>query len=106
MQPVESEILDKLTALLRQRVPVHRVIFYGSRARGDAHPQSDLDVVVVLADAAGAGAEDLVSACAWEAGFERGVVVTPVVFTRSEWEDGPERESLFVKAVQAEGVVL
>ena len=106
MKDIESEILGKFTALLRQRVLVHRVIFYGSRARGDAHPQSDLDVVVILGDAAGAGAEEAVSACAWESGFDQGVVVTSVVFTRSEWEDGPERESLFVKAVQAEGVVM
>ncbi len=106
MNEVESTVLGKFTALLRQRFPVYRVIFYESRARGDAHSQSELDVVVILGDAAGSGAEETVSACAWEAGFDQGVVVTPVVFTRSQWEDGPEREPLFVKAVQAEGVVL
>jgi predicted nucleotidyltransferase len=27
---------------------IHRLVLYGSRARGDAHPDSDVDVLVVL----------------------------------------------------------
>jgi hypothetical protein len=30
--------------------------------------------------------------------------VVPVVFSRDEWEQGPERYSLLVQAVEAEGV--
>jgi predicted nucleotidyltransferase len=103
---VVERILGTFKALLAMRVPVRRVILFGSRARGDADPQSDLDVVVILEDSAGPEARAAVSECAWEAGFEHGIVVAPVVFTRKEWEEGPERESLLVKAVEAEGVVL
>jgi len=106
MSVLETRILDNFKALLAKGVSVHKVILFGSRARGDADPQSDLDVVVILEDGAGAEARAAVSACAWAAGFEHGIVVMPVVFTRAEWEEGPERESLLVKAVVAEGVVL
>ena len=47
-----------------------------------------------------------VSECAWQAGFEDGIVLVPVVFTRDEWENGPESHSLLVQAVEAEGVPL
>ncbi len=47
-----------------------------------------------------------VSECAWEAGFEHGIVITPVVFTRDEWENGPERYSPFVQTVMSEGIPL
>jgi len=42
----------------------------------------------------------------WEAGFESGVVVVPVVFSRVEWENGPERYSLLAEAVKSDGVYL
>ena len=37
-------------------------------------------------------------------GFEHGIVVVPIVFTKDEWEKGPERYSLLAQAVEKEGV--
>lgn len=104
MRLIEKTILEHFKARLQERLQVQKVILFGSRARGDADPQSDLDVVVVLDDGIDTAAQEYVSDCAWEAGFAHGIVVVPVVFTRSEWEQGPERQSLFVRAVEAEGV--
>lgn len=63
-----------------------------------------MDVVVVLDTEWDWELRDYISRCAWEAGFEHGVVVAPVVFSRYEWENGPERSSLFVQSVMAEGI--
>jgi len=104
VEAVERAVLDKFKELVSGRIRVHKTILFGSRARGDADPESDLDVVVVLEGEAGADTKDFVSDCAWEAGFDHGIVVVPVVFGRDEWESGPERESLFVRAVEAEGI--
>ena len=64
-----------------------------------------MDVVVILDDWANEKDFDYVSDSAWEAGFEHGIVIVPVVFTRSEWENSPERYSLLVQAVDAEGSI-
>ena len=106
MRRTDKRILERFKTLLQDRLQVHKIIAFGSRARGDADPQSDLDVVVVLNDGSDAAAREYVSECAWEAGFAQGIVVVPMVYTRSEWEHGPERQSLFVQAVQAEGVLV
>ena len=103
---VEKTILDEFKTRLRERLHINKIILFGSRARGDADPQSDLDVVVVLDDDIDASAREYVSDCAWESGFAHGIVVVPVVFTQSEWERGPERHSLFVRAVETEGVLV
>ncbi len=103
---LERTILNKFKSSLLKQVSLYKLILFGSRARGDAGIYSDMDVVVILDDASNEQDFDYVSDCAWEAGFEYGIVIVPVVFTRNEWEDSPERYSLLAKAVEKEGILL
>jgi DNA polymerase sigma len=104
MNSVEKKVLDKFKMLLQKRAALHKIILFGSRARGNVDPQSDMDVVVIIDEACDEQTRDCISDCAWEAGFEDGIVVVPVVYTRNEWENGPESQSLLVQAVKAEGI--
>ena len=106
MNPQEKEILKEFREKVTERFPSSQVILFGSRARGDAGPQSDADVVVILKNAPSEEDEDFISDSAWETGYPYGLVIVPVVFSLEEWESGPERFSLLVKAVQTEGVPL
>ena len=106
MNAVDKKILDKLKSILREQVSLHQLILFGSQARGDADPYSDLDVVIIVDGAVDESARAGISDCAWEAGFEHGVVIVPVVFSLDEWESGPESGSLLVQAVKAEGIPL
>ena len=106
MNPQEKEILKKFREKVTERFPSCQVILFGSRARGDAGSQSDADVVVILKNAPSEEDEEFISDSAWETGYTHGLVIVPVVFSLEEWESGPERFSLLVKAVQTEGVPL
>jgi predicted nucleotidyltransferase len=102
MKVAERRILETFKAKLANRLNVSEIILFGSRARGDADEFSDMDVIVVLAGAADDHSRDVVSDCAWEAGLEAGIVVVPIVFSRSEWSSA--RFSLLGKAVAQEGL--
>lgn len=104
MNPIEQAVLEKFKALLQQRVRVHQVILFGSRARGDAHPDSDVDVVVIVDGDCDLDSREYIRYCAWEAGFDECLLVVPVIYTRDAWENSPVRFSLLVQAVKAEGV--
>ena len=106
MNEVEKAVLDKFKALLLERVSLHRLILFGSRARREAGPYSDMDVVVILADSSKQDDFDHVSDCAWEAGFEYGMVIVPVVYSKQEWESGIHRVSLLARAIEMEGIPL
>lgn len=106
MNAVDKKVLKKLKSLLKGRISLHQLILFGSRARDDADPYSDMDVVVIVGGPADESTGVLVSECAWEAGFEHGIVIVPVVFSLDEWENGPESDSLLVQAVKAEGIPL
>jgi len=105
MNPSELIIINVFKALLNRKILEPQLIAFGSRARGDAEPDSDLDVLLIVNELT-PEIEDYISECAWEAGFKYGIILMPVVFTRNEWENGPERYSLLAEAIKTEGVNL
>jgi uncharacterized protein len=52
LPPVVSEALDRFGSALRERFGqrLSEVVLFGSRARGEAHEDSDVDVLVVIDD--------------------------------------------------------
>ena len=90
-------------SLLEHHVPLYKLIVFGSRARGDAGPESDLDVLV-LVEHVDAVIRQTISHCAWEIGFETGILIQTVVMTREEAEYGPEQSSLLMLAIKEEGI--
>ncbi len=49
MEPVTEELLDRMVQLIVNAVNPERVILFGSQGRGDATPESDVDLVVIEA---------------------------------------------------------
>lgn len=84
-------------------VPVCKTIVFGSRARGEVEPDSDLDVLV-LVERVDPGLRKTISHCAWKVGFEAGIIIQSVVMTRDQAENGPEQSSLLMLAVKEDGV--
>ena len=99
----ELKIVETFKQLVSKRVKVHEVRVFGSRARGDAAEDSDLDVLVVV-DQLDHATEKYISDCAWEAGFPADIVIMPVAITLDTLKNSPLRESVFIRAVYREGV--
>jgi uncharacterized protein len=106
MSQLETTVITSFRQRVTKRLPVERLVLFGSRARGDADSESDLDLLVIVGRALSAAEREFISDCAWEAGLENGVIVMPVVYTQDEWESGPERASLLHRAVAEEGVIV
>ncbi len=103
MQEKELKIVERFKYLVSQRISVYDVRVFGSRARGDASEDSDLDVLVVV-DQLDHDIDRYISECAWEAGFPEDIVLMPVAITRDMLENSPLRESVFIRHVYREGV--
>jgi hypothetical protein len=85
-----------------------RIILYGSKARGDDHPESDLDVLVVLhgkaqpdwCDARG------LSFLAADVGLETGVDVSAKCISAERFDDAAAEPVGFASRIAREGVIL
>jgi len=89
--------------MMLRRVPIVDTIVFGSRARGDAEEDSDLDVLVIV-EQLDKEVRETVRHCAWEIGFEMGLFIQTVVMSKEEVENSPQRSSLLMLAVAQEGV--
>ncbi|MFH1963718.1 MAG: nucleotidyltransferase domain-containing protein [bacterium] len=103
MSKDDLEIAKKLRGELKKQFNKIDVMVYGSRARGDSEPDSDLDVCVIV-DNFNKTTRDKVFTIAWELSLEEGVVITPLIFGQKEWQNSPIIESPIYKNIQREGI--
>jgi predicted nucleotidyltransferase len=101
---------DRQTALeLKRRVaalvPIVQFCVFGSRARGDAAEDSDLDVFLVV-DRIDTDLREKISEAAWEVGFENDTVLSTFVVTIEQLEHGPLGVSPIVRRIEEEGIRL
>jgi predicted nucleotidyltransferase len=75
---------------------------FGSRARGDAMEDSDMDVFIEVENL-DKDLKERVQDTAWEVGFENFMVISPLIFTRDELENSPLRSSPIVRVIKEEG---
>ena len=77
---------------------------FGSRARGDASWDSDMDVFIEV-ETLDKELKDKILDIAWEVGFYNDCIhISPLVFTRYEIEESPLRISSIVQVIAKEGV--
>ncbi|MDP2755947.1 MAG: nucleotidyltransferase domain-containing protein [Nitrospirota bacterium] len=105
MQEKDLRVIEKFKLLVSQKVKVLEIRVFGSRARGDATAESDLDVLVVV-DHLDYTIERYISDCAWEAGFPEDVIIMPVAISLDTLKNSPIRESVFIKNVYQEGITV
>ena len=101
----ERILLDEYQQALVEQRPgaVLRMLVYGSKARGDAHEDSDIDVLLVLKNEARRLKRPL-SHIGYDLAATSYAVPSIMAYTQAEWDRLKALRSAYREAVEREGV--
>src|SRR5919109_3811267 len=97
----EQAWLDAYRRILKEQYPgiVERMAIYGSKARGDDHPDSDLDVLLIVKNET-AHLQRQLRRIGYELAATSEAVPSLLAYTQDEWERRKKSGSPFQQAVE------
>lgn len=105
MNKTKKELLQIIKKLILSIQPTAKVILFGSRARGEAHAESDWDFLILLNKDKIEDADfDQISYPLVELGWSEGEQFSPKLYTVKDWLN--RSFTPFYKNVEKEGIIL
>lgn len=95
-----TTIVPALQAGLKQLDGVEVAFIFGSTARGEATPASDIDLMLI------GDAGEAFTVFGWQFLVDHGRIVDVMTYTENEWRDGVAREGGFERHVLQQPIVM
>lgn len=99
----ERAAISKLKDALMERFNIIDFRIFGSKAKGDASPESDIDVMIELEDYT-PEIESEIDNLVFEINLAYDCFISTIFFSKKELEEGPLKESPLYKAIEKEGI--
>ena len=101
----EETAIRTLKEVLSERFNVIDLRVFGSKARGEDTPESDIDVFIELDDT-DPDIESQIGDIVFRINLKYDTFITTTIFRRKEIEEGPMSESPIYKTILKEGVYI
>jgi len=102
----ERRAIEEVARRLKAELPVTRVILYGSKARGDARPDSDIDLLVLTAEPVTPTLRDTISDRLFDVSLRTDLPLSELIVSEEEWSNGLVRHMLIHSEVESDGCEL
>lgn len=101
-----TDIVEQIRKVVHEVAPTAKAILFGSEARGDARPDSDIDLLILMdGDKLSLESEEVVTLPLYELELKTGVTINPIVMLKKLWDNRPFKTPFYINIVN-EGVVL
>lgn len=106
MKISETNILNQIKTIVKDKEPSAKIYLYGSRSRGTAKDDSDWDLLILLnKDNISTEVEREISYPLYDLEFDTGEVISPMIYTQKEW-NSKYKVTSFYQNVMREGKLL
>lgn len=100
------EIVKQIKEKIMETEPTATTILYGSEARGDARPESDIDLLVLLdGEKRDLHRESELSGALYDIELRTGIIISPMIMLRKQWENRLFKTPFYIN-VMNEGIKL
>jgi predicted nucleotidyltransferase len=106
MADCDHILLERIRNTLQALDPTARIILYGSRARGDAQPDSDWDLLILLDGPVERHRAAAIHHQLYHLELETDAVLSALVLSKEEWDSPLSRAMPFHTNVVSEGLEL
>ena len=99
----EERAITRLNEILSKKINLIELRLFGSKARGESTQESDLDVMIEIAES-NYDIRSQIYDIIFEINLENDTFISSTIFSKKELEDGPMGESPIYKIIHKEGV--
>jgi len=99
----ERRSVEEAARLIKAELPVTRVILFGSRARGAARPDSDIDLLVLTSEPVTRELRRELHGRLFDVSLRNDVLLSSIVVSEREWSEGLIRYMLIHSEVERDG---
>ena len=100
------QIIEQIRQTVKKTDSSAITILYGSEARGEARPDSDVDLLILLdGDKRDLRRESALSGALYELELLSGITISPLIMLRKTWENRPFKTPFYTN-VMNEGIKL
>lgn len=99
-----TEIIDRIRDKIKELPVKVTVILFGSEARGEARPDSDIDLLILIdKDELSKKDSQKLTYPLYDIEYDTGILINPVVMLKKQWG---KIKTPFYENIQKEGIVL
>jgi predicted nucleotidyltransferase len=84
----EMLAIREASKVLREQFSATKVILFGSKARGDDDEESDIDLLILTSRPVSWDERKAINEALFDIELEHGVVISTLIATLSEWNEG------------------
>jgi uncharacterized protein len=99
-----AELLERVKQAVHAVEPEADIVLYGSRARGDAHAESDWDFLILLDGMVDDARTDAIRHRLYDIEWDRGEVLCSMVRSRQEWGSSLHQVTPLAKILREQGI--
>ena len=99
-----AELLERVKQAVHEVEPEADIVLYGSRARGEAHSESDWDFLIWLDGVVDDARTDAIRHRLYEVEWDCDEVLCSIVRSRKDWDSSLQQVTPFAKILREQGI--